>query len=646
MISTISARAFNNRTAILAALVLYFVGLFLNSAWLFPNIGEMNYWDEIVYIASGKDLYEHGASWPYSRGPVISFIYAAIYPFLDDTEYWLLASDVIGRILAYTSLFVIAWLIGKELEHRELAPPLLVVGLFTAVPVFLSVITNPSYWTFMVFVSAALWLLLVYARTQNILALAMNGVAIGLTLMSRPDIIIFGSFIISVVLVTRPWQWSHIAGAILVAAAVPAAIIGGYTNIFMLLAAALGGALVLFLRPWRWIHLAAAFVLVTALFVTIVDHGGSKFYVTFEHAQQILLKHEEKALDFEKAASAEVESRHHFGTPEENKNSVLRAIIRNPSRFLLMVWTNTVDRTGTSLMQGYGQRTTPVVENVHLPGIQIPIRKFGLFIFFFAILGVIELLRRRHWILAAVLVIWLADLSLYLLTISFSAYYVFHFMVVFLLAAVGIWAGLGTGPLSIRRPATLAAWAGVILLVCYLDWNPNGRIFYFGIGGGVFLATIVLFRSSVENFRGIATAALVTGLMLVNIPVQYRLTWPGKDIGYLAQAKYLKENYPPLTPTLAYPGAAAVSAKMWWIGAWPDLAKIKSKEDFKAAMELVGTPLITTDPFLRMVNIYGLHESIKKYSSTYYRVGYESPDGRYKVLVPRKLMKTKVVPRS
>jgi hypothetical protein len=63
-------------------------------------------------------------------------------------------------------------------------------------------------------------------------------------------------------------------------------------------------------------------------------------------------------------------------------------------------------------------------------------------------------------------------------------------------------------------------------------------------------------------------------------------------------------------------------------------------------MELAGAPLIAIDPSLPLHNIYGLHTSIQKYGSAYYRVGYESPDGRFKVLIPKKFMKTKVVPRE
>jgi len=597
----------------MAVLALYVIGLVLNSMWLFPHISEINYFDEVVYIASGKHLVEHGQIWPYPRGPVISFIYAVIYLFVPDTEYWFLTSDVIGRVLAHTLLFIISWLVGNELERRELAPALLLVGLFTALPVYLPLLPNPSYWTFMVFIGLSLWLVLVYARTQDFRVLAAAGAAVGLALLSRPDVVFLGSFVVAVVLVARPWpgrdlgQWRRLAGVLAIAAGLPIAFASGY-------------------------------IVIDGLRTGAYQFGGhEKMYETFERAQRMLLEREAKKglFEFEEATLAEAESRRHFGTPEENKYSVLRAIARNPSRFALMVWTNTVERTGVSLMQGYGQRTAPVVDNAPLPGITIPIWKFSFIVFFFAAMGVIELLRRRQWVLLAVLAVWLADMSLTLLTISYSGYYVFHFLIVFLLAATGIWAGLGTGPASVRRPVNFVLWAGLLALVCYLDWNPDGRILYLGVGGAAFFAAVALFRQSVESFRGLTAAAVAGGLLLVNMPVNYRHTWPGEDNGYLAQARYLRENFTPMYPTLAHPGIAALAAKMWWRSVWPSVTvEIRSKESFYAAMKRhLNSPIILMDPY-KFQNIHGICTAIQKYSGDYYHTGYESPDGRFKVLVP------------
>jgi hypothetical protein len=241
-----------------------------------------------------------------------------------------------------------------------------------------------------------------------------------------------------------------------------------------------------------------------------------------------------------------------------------------------------------------------------------------------------------------VLLVWPADLGLYLFTTGSPDYFPFHMMVVLMLVTVGLWSGIA----KMRHPMMAAAWGLVLAGVVALDWHSGGRIVWLAVGGACLLGLAVVFRDKLGEYRAISVSMLVAGLIIFNLPTNFRAPWKTSDRGaaFLAQARYLKDHYPPMTATFAHPGTAVVSAKMWWIGAWPDFANIKSQKDFLAKMQLVGMPLILIDPVMREHNIYNSHQFIDKYAMHYYRTGYRSKDGKFAVLVPKKHLKSKAVP--
>jgi hypothetical protein len=610
LILEIRGRALNRPLIIAMAFALYVAGFVLNSTYLLPHLSQINFWDEVTYIAAGKDFAIHHKLWAYPRGPVIAFIYGllftAIHPILEAKEYWLMTVDMAGRIIAYTLLFINAWLIGNELERRNIAPSLVIVALFTALPVYTILLPSPSYWTFTAFVSLSLWLALIYARTQRLPVLIAAGVMVGLALMARPDVVFGVSALVAMLLVTRPWRISRMLTVVVVMAGIPTALVAGYIGLF-------------------------------GLQTGVYLFGGeSKLYNTFEASSQVLFDQKEtkKKLDFERAADAKIESERAFGTAAENNNSVLRAIVRNPSRFALMIWRNTTQHTVPSLMSAFGIR----IPAVGFSELKTPIRNLSIIILFLATLGIVEIIQRREWPMLLIFTLWTVDLGLYLFTISFPGYFLFHFIIVLLLAAVGLWAGLG----RLGQSWMLALWAAVLAIVFVLDWAPSGRIPPLAMASAALLALGLWQRQALERYRPLTASIFLMGLLICNLPNTYRFDWPGKDVGYIAQAKYLQENYQSFTPTMAYPGIAPVSANMWWIPPWADVAKIKSKEDFLAAMKLVGMPLIILDPWLTFHNIYGISTSIKKYAANYYRLAWSTPNGQYKILMPKDLSRSKV----
>jgi hypothetical protein len=221
---------------------------------------------------------------------------------------------------------------------------------------------------------------------------------------------------------------------------------------------------------------------------------------------------------------------------------------------------------------------------------------------------------------------------------SFPGYFLFHVMPVIMLLSVGLWACAAR--LNDRR--VLVLMGAALLFVVWLDWNHASKAVTMAWGGGILLAIGFWKYKQMGDQQTVPAALLIIGLALINLPTNYKLDRHVQDLGYFAQAKYLRDHYGPMSPVFAHPGVATVSANMWWIQTWADLAKVKSKEDFLAMMELVSMPVIATDPLLKSHNIYGSGAMIDKYAPEYYRTVWHSKNGQYKILQPKNLSKSKV----
>jgi hypothetical protein len=600
------ANRFYKRRTVVALLFLYVLGFILNSSYLLPQIPQINFFDEVIYIESGKNLFLYHALWPFPRGPAISFFYAVIFPFIPESEFWLLTADLIGRVTAYTLLFISAWLIGTELAHRKLCHPLVPVALLTALPFYLILLPGPSYWTFVCFVSLTFWAVLNYARTQKLSMLLLAAIGSTLALMSRPDVVFSVSVLIAVMFITRPWRSSRMLVVVVLLAGIPTATVSSYI--------------------YAYGHQTGAYIF----------GGDHKLYDTFQASRQVLFdkKDIKGKLDFNLAKAARLASERDFGTAEENKYSVLRAIARNPSQFARIVWQNTIQYTAPSLMTAFGVR----VPAVGLAKPENPLRYLSLFIFLFAAFGLAILVRRRKWSELIIVCLWPLDMGLYLFTISFPGYYLFHVMVVLMLVSIGLWAC--TSRLNDRRITLLLG--AVLMIVVWLDWDHANRVVSLAKGGGILFVIAYWKYRKLENQQAIWAPLIIGGLALINPPTNYRMNLKVEDIGFFSQAKYLRDHYSPMSPVFAFPGVAPISANMWWIHTWADLGKVKSKEDFLAMMKLVGMPAIATDPMLKAHNIYGSGTMVEKYAHHYYRVVWRGPNDAYKILIPKDLSKSRL----
>lgn len=566
---------------------LFVIGLALNNTIYLPLYGDINFLDEIVYVSTGKNLLD-GIWWHYSRGPLISFIYAIIYPFANLFDNWLLISDVIGRFLAYSLLFFAAWLIGREMQFRRLMHPLVMVGFLAVIPPYLIEITNPSHVLFMAFTAFSFWSILVYARTQSRRILLMGGILMGLALMVRPDIVTAAAFVVITLLSTRYWRSRKVFVSTVALAAAP------------------------------MVLMISVYIMAFGLKTGNYSFGASgKMYNTFEAAQQILVDTKDM-FDFDAAAKGKEESEKYFGTAQENHHSVLRAIARNPARFAELVWVNTVTRSIPMFQIAYSGRVE----------LRAQVFAFSWLVGFFALRGLIELFRRRQWAVLLATLLLPAQIFVYLITISFPGYLQFPYYIIFMLMAVGIAASVGN--LSSRLEQLFAA---VVFLSIYAGSaaQNNSTGITLALAGAAIFAVAALLPAWREKYPLAVPALLVLCLMMLNLPEKNRIEWPGPKNGYELQAKYLSDNFPELTPTLSFPCPAAVLAKMDWRGIGTEIRDIKSTADMKKVLEAQNIQLVLVDPFLTEQNIYNWATSIEKYGKGYLRQVWQSEDGKFKV---------------
>ncbi len=105
----------------------YLLSLLLESAFFFPNLGEINIWDEANYIHSGYMLLTGGQLPQLVGSPLSSVFYALTMLPVQQSRNFFVLSDAIGRIALFTLIFVSVALIAAEL--KSFTNPWVMIGL-------------------------------------------------------------------------------------------------------------------------------------------------------------------------------------------------------------------------------------------------------------------------------------------------------------------------------------------------------------------------------------------------------------------------------------------------------------------------------------------------------------------------------------
>ncbi len=105
----------------LSAVALFLISLALNWSAFFPTLGEINPWDEAVYVQAGQGVLM--GEWPnFAGSPFTAAFYAITNLVFSASSFWMAHSVAAGRLVSYTLIWLSAYLIGKRLNPLYSAP--------------------------------------------------------------------------------------------------------------------------------------------------------------------------------------------------------------------------------------------------------------------------------------------------------------------------------------------------------------------------------------------------------------------------------------------------------------------------------------------------------------------------------------------
>lgn len=349
-----------------------------------PNLSEINPWDEAAYISNGFWTVEKGWIPGFAGNPLVVFFYALTYLPFSNSPFWLILSCSLGRFVTYSMLWLSAYLVAKRL--KSFAPPVIMLGIIFAMPMFLGMIRFQSDPIFVSVAALSLWQLLAFYQDRERKHLWGASLFLGLATLARSDglilSIIFFLLIILLNLRSREWLRALVAGMIPFIA-----IVGGY-------------------------------ILFQGLATGDFKLGLlERTYDNFEAGHRMIYS---PSGDINPSIETRVGARRDFGTPEENQYSIFKAIGRNPGVYLQRLEV-LIKLLPSKIWYVYGGK------------------RFATILFMMMLRGIYELLRRKEWHLLSILCLWPSHLASILLVTAFrDEYFMFPFYVVFGLAAIGL----------------------------------------------------------------------------------------------------------------------------------------------------------------------------------------------------------------
>ncbi len=573
------------------ALLAFGVNAFLVFNVFLPSLRDLNFWDEAVYLNTGRLLAE-GELPSFARNPLIGALYGLAYLPFRSAPLWMGQVAAIGRVI----LFALMWW-GCYLAAREFgrfAPALATAGFLLVFPVLPEVLVNPSDALFAAMSGFAFWQTARFYNTREVRNLWGASFFVGLAALSRNDgLLLFPIFLVLAFGISRrAAQGQAVPGEArrygpagskfswVIAAALPfALLVGGY---FLLYGAVTGD-----------------FSLGTR----------ERSYVAFQQGQ---------AIDYQKDPSCTekwlrctvLQAEQLYGSGAENNYSILRAISRNPQafghRFLKQV----------SLLPGYiysiyGERT-------------------ALLLFILVLRGLIELFRRRQGLLAALFLLWPLTLSVYFLTFFRIGYFRLPYFVLYILGAIG--AAAFTADARERR--SLYVWSALLAAVTLPAIWLDVRAVYFTT---VLLLAGLWFIRSLEREMGEVTwsaaallAILAIGLILRPVfdpPAPHDLVNGAEE----QAAVVMQEELPRGSLVLAGAPGGVWAGRMEFQDANAYSGLTSSAELYEALKE-AGVTAIFVDPYLSNTNEH-VWNLVEPGIGTWYESVYSGREGSIRVLL-------------
>jgi hypothetical protein len=497
-------------TLLQPSLLFFIIHLYLIHPIFLINLSELNPWDEAAYLNAGR-TFSQGALPSYAGNPLIGLFYALMYLPFRNSPFWMVHSATLGRLILFALLWLGVFLIAKQL--KKYANPLVMVGIFLVTPLVVEFLRFPSDPLFASLAALSLWQLLCFYNTLKGKHLWLGSLFLGLAALARNDglalfpIFLLVSFAIS-------WRKVHWARVILPSLVPFIGLVGGYILLYGL---ATGD-----FRPGT----------------------VERTYDNFESGHQAIFS---GTGNINPTVEARLEARRIFGTPEENRYSVINAIRRNPRIYLQRVWAVTKGMP-QALLQAYGIR-------------------FAALLFLLGARGVVELICRKKWLLLAMLSLWPVHLvSGFVITIFRQGHLQFPFYVVYVLASIGLTAVLEG--LSNRRERYF--WyltLGGLTLYGLIDTKL--AIYY---GAAIFIISLWVIHTVRSRFGQLEAFKPVPLLLLLAAGLIIRGNFPSPKVRTLGDdaaeqaVVYMIDHIEPGSRVAAGTPGVVWSAKMTFMG--------------------------------------------------------------------------------
>ena len=518
-----------------------------------PNLADIWNFDEAYYMNNGRLLTE-GEFPVYASNPAVAFFWALFSaPFLD-SPYWMLYGATAGRLV----LFALMWLgtIALACEVLESKAILAAIGLLIVTAMPARLLDNSSDAFYAVFSTLALWQTLRAVRNGAFRNLAYASGLTALAALSRNDglVLVFVLLLLSVYLGLRSRALVSFVGAALVP---PAVIVGGY-------------------------------VLLAGVFTGDFTVGTSRrSYDAFEQGEGVTYS------EFYPGKNPYLEgysaSRRLYGSPEENKFSVMTAVRRNPRAFVRRVL-HAAKKLPGDVLNTYG----------------FGVKGLGVILLLLALRGIIDLLSRRRFLLVVVLLGWSANLFVYFVTFFREGYFLLSFPGVLVLGALGIRGMHSAWNARSERYTWSVALGGTTLLGIATD-TPSlvGAPLVLLLGLWALWITFERLPESVSARTRLAVTSLVV-LLLIGIqnPLASK-PWGTPKLRELGRngderaALCLRESLPKNSPVGTYSLATVVLAQMHHVPMHAETRDLQSSDELYSWIIERGIKAIYIDDLLQ-----------------------------------------------
>ncbi|MBN1263964.1 MAG: hypothetical protein JXA25_00620 [Anaerolineales bacterium] len=557
-------------------LFLYIAGLVVFFPAFFPNLSDINPFDEAAYLYNGYRLLESGVSGSLSGNPFTRLFYALMALPFRNSVFWMIHACSLGRFFLFTLMWVAMYKLGLALSDRII--PLVLPILLIMSPLFPDFLRFPSDPLYAGFATLALARSLSFIRFSRLSDLWWASALLGFAALSRNDgLLLFLVFFCLILL------WSVLKGKL---------------------------KLTLLPAILPFLILVGGYILAYGLFTGDFSPGTMRrTYDNFETGYGVIIQNDTGLAD---TPAAKLSAREAYGTPEENNYSVFTAIHKRPDLFLARLKIVLADMP-RAILDAYGLRVTAVL-------------------MLLAAWGGFSLVRARDWERLFLLLLWPSPfISGFVISIFRTGHLQFYACVLFALAAIGLFSILQSWQ-SIRNRWILLSALSLITLYGFSD-NKLAVAY----GGYIFLMAFVLIMLYISVNR--QTFNIESLLILLTALLITRASFPTPNIRTLGEEPeeqillYINQEMKDVqTFAAASQGVIHAARKDCAMLTSEDVPTNNTPEEFLEWLQVQGIEAVYIDKFLTSRNS-AMWEQIQPLLNSGLTRVFDTDQGSYQILL-------------